>query len=162
MALAALREAGAAALIVNHDVEDALLTADRLALMKDGRVLQTGTPRELYLRPNSLAAARLTGEADSLSARVINGLAQTTFGPVPTARPDGPAVVAARPEAYRPDAEGVEAHVRDVRFAGGSVRIQLEAAGVTAYARWPSREAAAVGPTLRVALDPEFCAVFPA
>jgi len=160
MALAALREAGAAALIVNHDVEDALLTADRLALMQDGRVLQAGTPQALYLHPVSLDAARLTGEADALSARVVNGLAHTAYGAIPTERPDGPALVAARPEAYRPAPDGVEARVRDVRFAGGSVRVKLEAEGVTAYARWPTREAAALGPALRVSLDPEFCAVF--
>jgi iron(III) transport system ATP-binding protein len=106
MALDALRDAGAAALIVTHDAEDALLTADRLALMQDGRILQAGTPEEVYARPVSLAAARLTGDADALPALVTGGSARTAYGQVPApGRPDGPALVMARPEAFRPDEE---------------------------------------------------------
>ncbi|HEX8569935.1 MAG TPA: ABC transporter ATP-binding protein [Caulobacteraceae bacterium] len=161
-ALAALRAAGAAALIVTHDADDALLTADRLALMDGGRILQTGTPRELYLRPVSLAAAHLLGEADALPARVSAGVAETPFGRAPAPGvPDGAAVLMARPEAYRLG-DGAEAEVASSRFAGGYVDLHLSAGGVMAHAHMFGAVAPAAGERVRVSLDPTFCAVFPA
>ncbi|HEX5775204.1 MAG TPA: ABC transporter ATP-binding protein, partial [Caulobacteraceae bacterium] len=95
-ALEALRDAGAAALIVTHDAEEALMMADDLALMEEGRILQTGAPRDCYLRPTSMAAARLLGEANELPVtRVEGGSVHTAFGGVPGAG----SVVMARPEA---------------------------------------------------------------
>jgi iron(III) transport system ATP-binding protein len=161
-ALSALRAAGAAALIVTHDAEDALLTADRLALMSGGRILQTGAPRELYLSPVSLPAAHLLGEADALPARVTGGVAVTPFGAVPApGAAEGPAVVMARPEAYRLG-EGEEVEVTSSRFAGGFVALHLSAGGETAHAHVFGAHAPAAGERVRVSLDPTFCAVFPA
>jgi iron(III) transport system ATP-binding protein len=161
-ALSALRAAGAAALIVTHDADDAMLTADRLALMDGGRILQTGAPREVYLQPVSLAAARLTGEADALPAEVRGGRAETAFGTVPAADVgDGAAVVMARPEAYRLGGGGVEARLTLARFAGGYVDVRMHSSGVSAHAHAPAGWTPA-GETLRVSLDPTFCAVFPA
>lgn len=161
MALDALRAAGTAALIVTHDAEDALLTADRLALMQDGRILQSGTPEEVYAGPVSLAAARLTGDADALPAMVSAGVARTAYGEVPApGRPDGPALVMARPEAFRPDDAGLEVSVAQRRFAGGALRLRLVADGVPAHARWRFTPAGA--DTVRVRLDPRYCAVFDA
>ena len=159
MALDALRSAGAAALIVTHDAEDALLTADQLALMHGGRIIQTGSPEAVYARPASIDAARLTGDLDLLPARVTGGVAQTAYGDLPSDRPDGPALVAARPEAFRPAEDGPEARVLDRRFAGGALRLTLEAEGVRARTRWRFTEATS---TVRVRLDPRFCAVFDA
>jgi ABC-type sulfate/molybdate transport systems ATPase subunit len=46
-----LREAGASAVLVTHDQEEALSLADRIAVMRDGAVVQTGTPEDVYHRP---------------------------------------------------------------------------------------------------------------
>jgi iron(III) transport system ATP-binding protein len=160
MALDALRQAGAAALIVTHDAEDALLTADTLALMQSGRILQTGAPEEVYARPVSMDAARLTGDADALPARVSGAVAHTAYGPIPAPGfPNGPALVMARPEAFRPaEDDGLEVQVAARRFAGGALRLTLMSEGVPAHARWRFTQAGAQ--TVRVRLDPRFCAVF--
>ena len=158
LVLTALRQAGAAALIVTHDAEDALLTADRLALMQEGRILQTGSPEDVYAHPVSMAAARLTGDADAFPAQVTGGVARTAYGDLPTGRADGPALVMARPEAVRPDDGGREVRVTARRFAGGALRLTLSSEGVPAHARWRFTEAGAE--TVRVRLDPRFCAVF--
>jgi ABC-type Fe3+/spermidine/putrescine transport system ATPase subunit len=60
------RESGAAALYATHDAEEALALADRVALLRDGRVLQVGSPRQVYEEPVDLFAARLTGPASVL------------------------------------------------------------------------------------------------
>jgi iron(III) transport system ATP-binding protein len=162
-ALAALREAGAAALIVTHDADDALLTADRLALMDKGRILQTGNPREIYLRPVSIEAARLTGEAGDLPAAIEDGLARTAFGALPApGLANGPARVMVRPEAYRFSDDGWPARVLSARFAGGYVDLHFEAEGVRGHAHAPAEWEIEPGRTLKVRLDPVFCAVFAA
>jgi ABC-type Fe3+/spermidine/putrescine transport system ATPase subunit len=62
------REQGAAAVYATHDAEEALALADRVALLRDGRLVQAGTPEEVYERPVDLFAARLTGPASVLDA----------------------------------------------------------------------------------------------
>ncbi len=62
----ARRDAGAAAIYASHDAEEALALADRVALLRDGRVVQVGTPRQVYEEPVDVWAARLTGPASVL------------------------------------------------------------------------------------------------
>jgi iron(III) transport system ATP-binding protein len=155
--LAALREAGAAALIVTHDAEEAMMMADDLALMKHGRILQTGSPRDCYLNPVSTSAARLLGETNLLPATVENGQAVTAFGAIPASLG---ATVMARPEAFILGGEGVAATVVETRYAGATCVLTLEAGGTVAQARAPFGLAPAPGETVRVALDPRLCSVF--
>jgi ABC-type Fe3+/spermidine/putrescine transport system ATPase subunit len=62
------RERGAAAVYATHDAEEALGLADRVALLHEGRLLQLGTPAEVYERPVDAFAARLTGPVSVLDA----------------------------------------------------------------------------------------------
>lgn len=158
--LKALREAGAAALIVTHDAEEALMMADELALMEAGRILQSGSPRECYLNPVSIPAAKLLGEASLLPARLDGGVAHTPFGDVP-ATGEGSAVAAVRPEGVRLDPAGVRAEVAASHFAGGSVVLTLKADGVTAQSRVALADAPEPGAFVAVSLDPRFCTILP-
>jgi iron(III) transport system ATP-binding protein len=155
--LEALRDAGAATLIVTHDAEEALMMADDLALMREGRILQTGAPRDCYLAPTSMAAARLLGEANELPVtRLDDGRAHTAFGAVPGSGQ----VVMARPEALVLGSDGARAKVIASRFAGGFVLLTLFADAETALARAPVASAPKVGDEVHVRLDPTFCVVF--
>ena len=58
---------GAAALYATHDAEEALGLADRVALLNGGRLVQVGTPQEVYDRPVDLWAAQLTGPTSVLN-----------------------------------------------------------------------------------------------
>jgi ABC-type Fe3+/spermidine/putrescine transport system ATPase subunit len=62
------REQGSAAVYATHDAEEALALADRVALLRDGRLVQLGPPLEVYERPVDVFAARLTGPASVLDA----------------------------------------------------------------------------------------------
>lgn len=159
--LAALREAGAAALIVTHDAEEALLMADDLSLMLAGLILQSGAPEAVYAHPVSLPAARLLGEVDAVSASVSAGQARTPFGDLPTTLPDGSAQALIRPEAYRLGSTGVPARVVQVRFAGHTVLATLQTAAATAHARLHPADAPAEGAEVSVTLDARFCSVLP-
>jgi len=94
-----LREAGVTALFVTHDQEEALFLADRVAVMREGRVEQSGTPEEVYERPATHWVARFLGEVDVLPGEARDGvvdceLARFHVNPGFT----GPADVLVRPE----------------------------------------------------------------
>ncbi|MCV0403703.1 MAG: ABC transporter ATP-binding protein [Chloroflexi bacterium] len=61
---------GTAALTATHDVAEALAVADRVGLLREGRLVQVGTPAEVYERPVDLWAARLTGPASVIDVMV--------------------------------------------------------------------------------------------
>jgi iron(III) transport system ATP-binding protein len=65
------RETGAAAIYATHDAVEALGLADRVALLVEGRLIQVGTPQQLYSEPVSAAAARLTGPLSILSGAAV-------------------------------------------------------------------------------------------
>ncbi len=151
--LSGLRAAKAAILIVTHDPEEAMLVADDLALMSGGRLLQTGSPRDCYLDPVSIAAARLLGPANLVPAEVRAGVARSPFGdlPVPEA-PDGPATLMIRPEGLRLADAGAPVTVTDVHFGGAFHEVTVEAGGATAVLRHIGTGAPARGPA-HVAID---------
>jgi ABC-type sulfate/molybdate transport systems ATPase subunit len=60
------RDSGAAAVYATHDAEEALGIADRVALLRQGRLVQVGTPQEVYEQPVDVLTARLTGAASVL------------------------------------------------------------------------------------------------
>ena len=97
-----LKRLGAATLIVTHDPEEAMFLADRIALMRDGRIEQSGTPFDLYCRPVSPYAARFFGDVNRIPGVVRVGRVETPIGAVNAAHlPDGTAVdVLIRPEAF--------------------------------------------------------------
>jgi iron(III) transport system ATP-binding protein len=63
-----LRSLGSTALLVTHDREEALVSSDRVILMRDGQVAQSGTPEEVYETPNSAEIAASTGDVLTLPA----------------------------------------------------------------------------------------------
>ena len=60
------------AIHVTHDQAEAMSISDRIAVMKKGKIVQVGTPQELYLHPNSLFVAHFIGESNFLEGSVVN------------------------------------------------------------------------------------------
>jgi iron(III) transport system ATP-binding protein len=90
---AALRADGATALLVTHDQGEALSLADSVAVMRDGQVVQTGTPAAVYRRPADVWVARFVGEAMLLTGTAHGGQAHTVLGSLPVEAPtDDPPV----------------------------------------------------------------------
>lgn len=98
-----LKKVGAATLLVTHDPEEAMFMADRIALMRDGYIVQTGTPRELYCAPCDPFVVTFFGEVNELAGVVTNGKVTTPVGTVEAGwLPEGSeATVMIRPEALR-------------------------------------------------------------
>ena len=95
-----LADAGVTTLLVTHDQEEALSIADQVAVMRDGRFTQVGSPQDVYRNPADRFTAEFLGDCISLPCTVTSGVADCALGRIPVQGPvsDGPAIVVLRPE----------------------------------------------------------------
>jgi putative spermidine/putrescine transport system ATP-binding protein len=142
---AMLHRVGVSALFVTHDQEDAFAIADRIAVIRRGKLLQVGTPEDLYNRPASLGVASFIGRSTILPAEMVgsNGdRVAVTIGGIrreysATSPPGTRAVTGAWRVILRPDAldllpagadGGWTGEVANRRFAGGSAVYRVKMA----------------------------------
>ncbi len=130
--LRVLKANGVATLMVTHDPEEAMFMADRIAIMRDGRVVQMDRPAVLYDRPADAFVAAFFGEVNTLAAKVRGTAVDTPLGRfLASDMADGAAAqVVVRPEAItpRPAADGA-AVVRAVRPLGPVTLVQVTVEG---------------------------------
>ncbi len=142
------KEHGLTTVYVTHDQKEALSIADRIAVLEAGRLLQVGTPTEIYRRPGSIAVATFIGETDLLPGRVtaVDGGApqvETRIGtfrgvwgdPVAAAAVGTAITVSIRPECWRLQTEpatlnGVRARIGRATFLGELAQYELIAGEV--------------------------------
>jgi ABC-type Fe3+/spermidine/putrescine transport system ATPase subunit len=128
---------------VTHDQEEALALSDRIAVMNAGRVLQVGTPEDVYLRPKNRFVAEFVGLANFLEGRWVGpgqvraaGVDLRVAGSGPSG---GRVLLAVRPEEVRvygatPAGGGnvMRGRVRSLTFLGAVRRCSVETDGL----RW--------------------------
>jgi iron(III) transport system ATP-binding protein len=163
-----LQEAGIATLLVTHDAEEAMFMGDRIALMREGRILQVGAPEVLYLAPADRYVASFLGEVNSLPARIAGGLAETALGALaaPGFAEGAEVEVLVRPEGLKLGAQGPVVEVEAFRLLGATTLAHLalpDGAGglLHLHARLPPGRRLRRGERVAVALDPERAFVFP-
>jgi iron(III) transport system ATP-binding protein len=155
-----LRDAEATALLVTHDQEEALSLADRLAVMREGRIVQVGAPEEVYGRPASRWAAQFVGEVNVLAGVARDGGVDTELGRFDLRAPaTGTVHVAVRPEQLELTARhDGNAEVVSREFRGHDVLYRLRhEGGRTVLVQLPSLELYEVG--ARVFVRPAASAV---
>jgi iron(III) transport system ATP-binding protein len=129
---AILRAAGASALLVTHDQAEALSLADAVAVLREGRIEQVGSPEEVYERPSSRWVAEFLGEADVLPGTAEGGFVRCELGRFPTGRAlDGAVQVVVRPESVAightaATRDAAEALVLERSFYGHDQLVHLE------------------------------------
>lgn len=158
-----LKSSGAATLLVTHDPEEAMRMADRIALMRTGRLVQAGTPSELYARPRDAFVARFFSEINELSVGIRLEETETPFGRWPAEGiRDGAAVMLIRPEAVVIGEGAARALVREVRSLGpyNLVWLTLPAHGEEILARTAPHLAPVPGAEVRLGLDPTGTFIF--
>jgi putative spermidine/putrescine transport system ATP-binding protein len=159
-------EVGITTLFVTHDQEEALAIADRVGVMRDGRIEQLGPPTEVYSRPSSSFVAEFVGLTNRLPGQVSGGqvLVQGVQLPlVDTATPDGAAIALVRPEAVTLAAVGARdsgplaGTVIAATFLGATSRVTVDLGGTTIMAQLPTADAAqlAAGSPVTLTIRPD-------
>jgi iron(III) transport system ATP-binding protein len=150
----ALQRAGATAVLVTHDQQEALSMADTVAVLRDGRVEQAAAPDVLYTAPSSTAVATFVGAAVLLPAKISDGHADCALGllsvhaPDPDALPTGSGTVLIRPEQLRLGSprEGVAGRIVRRAYHGHEAMVTVSLpSGVVITARVLGTSRAEVG-----------------
>jgi iron(III) transport system ATP-binding protein len=161
-----LKARGTTTLLVTHDQQEAFALADRIGLLKDGRMLQWDSPYQIYHRPNSRYVAAFTGRGSYLRARIDGDSLVHALGhsPLPEKRPKGDEVaLLIRPDDLRPNPTGRRALVVARQFQGADIlyRLQLDG-GEEVTALFPSHDDFEVDTAIGVELDAQHLVLFPA
>jgi putative spermidine/putrescine transport system ATP-binding protein len=154
-------EAGVTTLFVTHDQEEALAIADRVGVMRAGRLEQLGSPTEIYSRPATPFVAEFVGLTNRLAGVVKDGEIEVRGTRLPLVQPgtaNGPAVALVRPEAVSLAAQNdaatgpLSGTVIAVSFLGATSRVTVDLGDVTVLAQLPTAAAAAHTAGTRVQL----------
>ncbi|MER6072432.1 ABC transporter ATP-binding protein [Streptomyces sp. NPDC001817] len=143
------QELGITTLFVTHDQEEALSIADRVAVMRAGRLEQCAEPAELYGRPATAFVAEFVGTMSRIPGVLKDGAVEVLGQRLPADGEvsDGEVDVLVRPEAVqvRPDEQGT-ARIVATAFLGAVVRVTVRLAdGTEAKADLPAHEATGLG-----------------
>lgn len=133
------RETGTTTIYVTHDQEEAMAISDRIAVMKDGRILQVGEPLELYYHPKTEFVARFLGTANILELEAENGRACLGNLCFSLEKVSGKVKVFFRPESVL-ISEGEDAKVVGYEILPGRMRMTLEIEGQKITAERPLPE----------------------
>ncbi len=136
--LALLDERGSTAVIVTHDPAEAMRIADRIVLMHAGKLVQIGTPADIYRRPNSLYAARYFSDLNEIDGMCKDGEVATALGAFPAPGLDsGPATLCIRPHDIElSGGDGCwTGRVKSIAFLGESTLLSLDVDGLATALR---------------------------
>ncbi|MER6072066.1 ABC transporter ATP-binding protein [Streptomyces sp. NPDC001817] len=149
---------GTTVLAVTHDQGEAFALADRVVVMRDGRIAQSGTPLQVWQRPADAFVARFLGFDNVVPATVAGTAADSPWGklPVPDGSPQGPRTLLVRPAGVRLVAAdtGLPCTVTARTFKGTHVAVHLQPAdGPRLEAACALRDAPEVGDGVGVEFD---------
>ncbi|MER6315897.1 ABC transporter ATP-binding protein [Streptomyces sp. NPDC001581] len=156
---------GTTVLAVTHDQGEAFALADRVIVMRDGRIAQDGTPLEVWQRPASEFVARFLGFENVVQAVVSGGAAGTPWGkvPVPEGSPEGEQRLLIRPAGVVLCAAGLRCEVVSRTFRGTHVALRLRPeAGPDLEAECGLDGAPTAGDRVAVTFSPSEVVVLPA
>ena len=130
------QEIGGTFVFVTHDQGEALALANRIAVMREGRLEQVGTAQEIYASPRTRFVSTFIGEANLLPGRRSNGMIRLAAGPqFADAGPDEEISVVVRPEnllALGPEETAdvtLDGEIRDIVYLGSHVKYKVAVAG---------------------------------
>ncbi|MEM0944098.1 MAG: ABC transporter ATP-binding protein, partial [Pseudomonadota bacterium] len=163
-----LRAEGSAALMVTHEPAEAMRMADRIALMRAGRLVQIGPPRALYEKPVDRRAAAFFSDINVVPGRVAGSRVESPFGPLPA--PDltegAPVELVIRPQhlTLQPADQSAVAQVERARFLGQETLVACRLAhdGTPLRLTLTGIEPPSPGSEIRVGLKPGRWFIFPA
>jgi thiamine transport system ATP-binding protein len=153
------------ALYVTHDQEEAFAIAARVAIMRDGRVVQSGTPADVWRAPTDAWTATFLGFGPRVEGNVRDGRIETPWGflDAPVGSAPGAVEVVVRPDAARLEAGGpIGATVARATFAGTHVELTVSPdAGPDLTVAVDPGDAPAIATRVDLVVDPDALLVYP-
>ncbi len=165
--LALLRETRATSVIVTHHPEEAMRLADRIAVLRQGRLVQVGLTEDLYAHPSELFIARLFSEINEITCRVRGGAIDTPIGrlPAPGLPEDSAAILCIRERGVEvgPPGQGLPGRVLHAKFLGDIALLEVGVQGFEGPLRIRTHQAGAwqKGREVGIQIDPVRTLVFP-
>ncbi|MBN3792721.1 ABC transporter ATP-binding protein [Burkholderia sp. Ac-20353] len=162
---AALAAAGATSVLVTHDQPEAMTLGDEVAVLWQGRLVQTAAPQTLYRQPVTRDVASFVGQAVLLAGHVRDGRIGCALGELPLVAPvpDGPADAMLRPEqiqvvpaAQAHGSRGHAARVESAQFGGQDADVFVrvaDAPDTLVRVRVPGHRCPAVGEHVVISVD---------
>ena len=154
------------AVYVTHDQEEAMSMSDRMAIFMDGRIVQIGTPEEVYRKPATVEVAGFLGNPpmNLLPARLSGGAAiigEARFA-APNLAPLGEreVMLGVRPSEISLDRDGVAATVTLCELLGEDVIVDLDVGGLLVRVKASGRSRIAEGERVHIRFDPRKLHVF--
>ena len=162
--VALIRGLGITAIIVTHDPEEALSTGDWLALMRKGRIVESGVGEKVYARPLTAYAASFFSHVNRIPGRSAGDRVQCVLGVFPAAVTAGRVEILVRPHSLYLGREGVPARVIERAFLGELEELSLGVDGIDTplVLRSSLRSGAAVGQIVYLGVKHDEIMVFPA
>jgi iron(III) transport system ATP-binding protein len=168
--LSLLRETRATSIIVTHHPEEAMRMGDRIAVLRAGRLVQSGQAEELYRHPAGLFVARLFSEINEITFRVREGAIDTPAGRIPTPGLDDgrDAILCIRERGVGLSAgnggPGLAGRVLHAKFLGDVARLEIGVQGFEQplRVRVDGGQGLGKGVEVKVAIDPRSVLIFPA
>ena len=158
-----LREFDITAIFVTHDQDEAMAIADRVAVMSHGRVVQSGTPEDLYRNPTSSFVAGFVGNAMTLNGRIDGKTLHLEGGKLTLPKEgDGHTVFVRGENVQIVETGPLQGTVETVTFLGTHYRIGIS--GITSYviaSIHSAHQAPKVGEKINVAITPEALMLLP-
>jgi putative spermidine/putrescine transport system ATP-binding protein len=158
-----LREFDITAIFVTHDQDEAMAIADRVAVMSHGRVVQSGTPEDLYRNPTSSFVAGFVGNAMTLSGRIDGKTLHLEGGKLTLPKEgDGHTVFVRGENVQIVETGPLQGTVETVTFLGTHYRIGISGISSHVIASIHSaHQAPKVGEKINVAITPEALMLLP-
>ena len=158
-----LREFNITAIFVTHDQDEAMAIADRVAVMSHGRVVQSGTPEDLYRNPTSSFVAGFVGNAMKLSGRIDGKTLHLEGGQLALPKEgDGHTVFVRGENVQIVETGPLQGTVETVTFLGTHYRIGISGISSHVIASIHSEhQAPKVGEKINVAISPEALMLLP-
>ncbi|MES2976884.1 MAG: ABC transporter ATP-binding protein [Pseudomonadota bacterium] len=168
-----VKSLGITTIFVSHDQVEAMSMSDRVALMRDGQIVQLGAPREIYLKPRSAFTANFMGHSNMVSGRLVEpDLVETLLGPLRVGRSELPVgsnvLVVVRPQSMEVRRAGCAAapnqfaaQVAGLSFLGDEIEVDVSCGPMHLRMVTGSFGDLAVGDNILIELLPERLAVVP-
>jgi len=165
--LAVLKETSACSLLVTHDPQEAMRMADRIILLRDGNLMQIGTPKELFTHPVDIESARFFCDFNELTGVVEAGFVESALGKIETpGYASGTTMnILVRPQGLKisKNTQGLEGLISNVRFLGDYSLLDIHLANLDnpVQAQIPGEITEKHGDVVKIVVDPSQIFAFP-